>query len=1126
MRHKQLAKQIVQGIFYIGLTCVGWAQTVAPTPPTTESPAVGTNAPAAVAPPQSFVVRGTIRSGGTVLPGVSVIATQPSSGRRLLTSTATDGTFQLRLPDRGRWQLQVEFSAFTAQNADVALTPAQPDVAHDFDLTLLSRAPQTVAPATANARPPAAPDARWTHASEGRHAQLLSLNSDLAALAQSSSTTDSEATPADASTLATSADALNDSVSINGRSGTAQDLGPDPDEVQQRIAEYRQRAKNNGFSNDVAGPGGPSGPPPSGRFRPGASTQPHGQVYYQASNAALDAAPYALSGTAAKPSYGTNKFGGMLGSTVRIPHLYDDPDGRTFAFLDYSGTRSNTPYDEFSHVPTLAERAGDFSNTLNTDGSHVQLYDPSTGNLTACSGAIPAGQCVPLNTGATAQQAALALLNYIPSPNVSGAAQQNYHFSSATESDQDQFSLRLIHNLGSATGRAMPPPPPGMPSPSGRPTNNLNLSVNYQRSRVGQLEPFATVGGSTYTQGYALTAGWSVGNRKLSNQLRFGWNRSQSHTSNYYANKLDIAGLAGIVGVSSSPSNYGVPNLSFSGYQSLTDVAPAQKDMQTYSLTDSLTLNRGKHHVRVGGGFRWIDNEIFSSSTPRGSFAFTGTSTANFVSAVRDTDTGNAFADFLFGYAQSASVDYRRQSNEFLGSSWDLFVQDDWRPLSNLSLNFGLRYEYISPMYETHNRLVNLIPSFGSDGSFQNAQVVYPGSGAGRGLLDPQRKNFSPRLGFAWKFDDKTTVRGGYGINYNLSQYASIVQNLAAQQPYAVATTNTAAATARSTITLVSGFPTTSGVVPQIFGIDPHYRVPYVQMWNLNVQRELTPTLLLNLGYTGSKGSALDMLRAPNRNASGILNSGYEAFTWETSQGSSILHAGSLRLRKRMSQGFAVGGTYTWSKSIDNASSVGGTTQTVAQNDRNLRAERSLSSFDQRHKLSGDWTWELPFGEDRRWLNRPGWERTILGDWTLQGSFTFASGTPSTAKVENSATDVAGGVSGALRANATGEAIHLAHPTINEWFNTAAFTQPASGSYGTAGRNTIIGPGSWLMNLYVSKNFPTGATSGMEVRGEADNLLNHANDSGIDTTVNSSTYGHVTSVASMRKMVLSLRYHF
>ena len=198
----------------------------------------------------------------------------------------------------------------------------------------------------------------------------------------------------------------------------------------------------------------------------------------------------------------------------------------------------------------------------------------------------------------------------------------------------------------------------------------------------------------------------------------------------------------------------------------------------------------------------------------------------------------------------------------------------------------------------------------------------------------------------------------------------------------------------------------------------------------------------------------------------------------------------------------------------------------VAQNDKDLRAERGLSSFDQRHKLTGDWTLELPWGEGRKWLTRPGIAQKALGDWLLQSTFTVASGTPFTARVLGNYSNVAGGTNGTLRANYNGEPIQIGDRSTAHWFNTAAFSLPATGTYGNAGRNTIIGPGSWLFSLVLSKNFPLRDTMGLEMRAEADNVLNHPNYSGIETTVSSPTYGEVTSVASMRKMILSVHYRF
>jgi hypothetical protein len=1120
--------------------------------------------PKAVAPaPALFVIHGVIRSGGTALPGVTVTATHSLTGRKVITSTDVDGSFRLGVPSKGRWVLRAEFSAFAPQTAELMMTPAQPDAAHDFELVLLSRAPK---PANEDGEPlEQASGARAPHtqAAGGRSAQRLSLSADDAALAQAAGGSDLDAPSNGVSGLAASADATNPSVSVSGRMGNAQDFGlTNMDDLRERIDALRARGQLPGGFDAPGAPGGGGaftmggGPPPGagggGRMRMGSLTKPHGQIYYNASNAVLDAAPYAISGQpVAKPSYGSNKFGGMIGGPLKIPHVYDD-GGKTFVFLNYSGIRSTTPYDVFSHVPTEDERNGIFRN--------VSLFDPATGQPLGTTTTLPDGETqTTLPSSRFNSQAEYLFGNnpqhrsYIPLPNVTNGALQNYHFSSAAESDQDIFSLRLTHNFAAGGG----PFAPGMGGGgrSGRPRNNLNFGINYQRNESDNLEPYPTVGGHTHTNGYNAFAGWALGKGKLSNQLRFTWNRSRSHVDNYYANLIDVAGSggAGISGISEDPANWGAPNLSFSHYSGLADVAPSQRDFQTFTLSENFGWVKSKHHLHFGGDYRWIHNKYYASTNPRGSFTFTGSSTAEYVNGTAVSGTGYDLADFLLGYTQSASVAYSQVRDKFLGDSYDLFILDDWRWHGNLSLNLGLRYEFIAPFHEAHNQLANLDVGFNGN-QFLDAIPVQPNSFGstqpgfyhgyyGAGLMKPDRRNFAPRIGIAWKpLGNKTVVRAGYGINYNLGQYASIVQSLAAQPPYAVTETNSASATGPSSLCLANGFfvanvscpvtnsatmnPSTEGTTTNNYAIDPRYRTAYVQMWNLNIQHEITPTLLLNVGYTGSKGSRLDMLRAPNRDASGLVNPAVEAFNWETSQGSSILHAGTVRLRKRMTRGFSAGGTYTYSKSIDNASSIGGTAQVVAQNDQDLRAERGLSSFDQRQKLSADWTYELPWGEGRRWLTRPGFAQKALGDWLVQSTITAASGTPFTARILGSYEDVAGGVNGTLRANYNGESIQIGDRSIKHWFNTAAFSAPPAGTYGTAGRNTIVGPGTWVFNFVLSKNFPIREGNGIEARAEADNVFNHPNYSGIDTTVNSPTYGEVTSVASMRKMTLSLHYRF
>jgi hypothetical protein len=311
-----------------------------------------------------------------------------------------------------------------------------------------------------------------------------------------------------------------------------------------------------------------------------------------------------------------------------------------------------------------------------------------------------------------------------------------------------------------------------------------------------------------------------------------------------------------------------------------------------------------------------------------------------------------------------------------------------------------------------------------------------------------------------------------------------------------------------------------------------------VQIWNLDLQQTITPTLVLNLDYTGTKGTHLDLLDAPNRTPIGLFNPAVPAFYYEDPVADSNANAGTVRLRKRLAHGISIGGTYTWSKSLDDASTIGAgsalvsptgtvTGQTlVAQNPLNLKAEYGLSSFDQRNKFTGDYLWELPFGHDKRWLSNPGVARDFLGDWQWSGDWTIASGFPFTPRVLGGFGNVNSGVNGTLRADLTGEPISLSNPTITEWFNTAAFVIPPLGQYGNAGRNSIEGPGEVVFDMAMTKEFPLKESRMLEVRASATNVFNRPQFTSIDTIVNSPTFGRVISAGAMRALLMTARFRF
>ncbi|MGA9391887.1 MAG: TonB-dependent receptor, partial [Candidatus Sulfotelmatobacter sp.] len=914
------------------------------------------------------------------------------------------------------------------------------------------------------------------------------------------------------------------------------------DQLQQRFDAASQQGGGFGGGGGGGGFGGLGG----GRGGGGAGgfgrrsfdiNHPHGSIYYGVGDSALNALPFALTGEPTEqPAYLQNSFGGSVGGPLNIPYIYHG-GSKTFYFINFNGKQGDNPFDQFSTVPTLLERQGNFSQTINTSTrAPVQIFNPAT-NTAYPNATLP--QINPV---------ALGLLQYIPLPNLPGSY-QNFRYVTSTTSDRDDLNIRVNHSFGAAPARGR--------RGGGRnaPRNSLQIGFHYHQSTATLTNPFPSVQGSTTVRSFDIPVSYTRSIGKLTNIVRADFNRNRTRTQNLYAFNTNVTGNLGMTGVSTNPFDWGLPNLSFTDIGSLQDAAPLLSRPQTYTFSDNMVWNHGRHTWRWGGDFRRVQVNTDTDSNPRGSFVFTGANTAQFSNGKQVTGTGYDFADFLLGLPQQTSVQFG-QSDYFRGNYWDLYAQDEWKMRANLTLNLGVRYEYVSPLTEINNRIANLELSPGvlTQTSPLNVTPILPGSlGLPNSLVRPDRKGFAPRIGFAWKARPNTVVRGGYGINYNTGAYQGIAQQLALQPPFATTATNIQ--TAPGELTLQNGFPEpVPGAITNNYAVNPNYRLGYVQIRNLDIQQQIRPTLLLNLDYTGTKGTNLDILEAPNRTPNGILIQSVDAFTYENSVADQEANAASVRLRKRLSKGFSLGGIYTFSKSLDDASSIGagvtsvastpglgaggtgvagvapstnGGTSNVAQNPLDLSAERGLSSFNQTHKFTADYLMELPFGHDKRWLrgNTP-W-RAIVGDWQWSGDWTIASGLPFTPRLLNNPCEVNGGTTGTLRPNLVpGQSISVPNPSIAEWFNTAAFVAQSTCSYGNARRNSIIGPGSKVFDMAFTKVFPLKEARVLEFRVQASNVFNMVNYSSIDTTIGSPTFGRVTAAGAMRQLTMTARFRF
>ncbi|MGB6974835.1 MAG: carboxypeptidase-like regulatory domain-containing protein [Terracidiphilus sp.] len=1040
---------------------------------------------------QGGVLHGVVRSGKVPLPGVAVTAENTLTGKKYATTTDVTGAWRLKIPFDGRYVIRTEFAAFAQGDQEALLNGTGRDRAVDFDLMLASRA------AAENAQQQAgtgqagqAMQAIEQMARSGT--QSLNLMSALDAGAESQG--GGGETGAALPSIAENSDFSGDSVAISGEAGAVSPLaGMDMDRVREMAQTLRSQFgggggggnfRGGGFGGGGGGFGGGFGGRRGNfrRFNPG---QPHGAIFWTGSNSAINADPFSLHGqSTGQPASGTNRFGVTLMSAPYLPGV-TKPSGKDTVFLSLFGQRSSNPVSEYGTVPTDAERAGEI---------------PGLATIT------PVLQAV-------------ALLKFYPEPNVPGAT-QNYRLLTTAQSNSTRGGVRYMRGLGKGASpfgafRALFGGSQGL-------RQSIHLNYNWSHAASDNVNLFPELGGKASSDSNSVQAGYTVGYHKLTSIFSAGWNRSASQTTNFFTNGTDVATASGILGpndeaLNASALNYGVPNVVLSEFSGLSEQQPNLSVAQTVSISESLSWIHGKHYMRFGGDYRRVHHDFLGGSNSTGTFYFTG------------SYTGSALGDFLLGEAQETTIDAAVTKSYLRENVFDLYALDDWRARSNVTLNYGVRYEFFAPYTEKYNHLA-FVDTNAAAGFTQGAEVEAGQAGPFSGnlpdaLVLPFRLGIAPRVGIALRLPKDTVVRAGFGMNFTNGQYASFATTMAHQPPFANEQTNQAATA--GALTLADGFP--APATAGSYALDPHYTLPYVEVWNLDVQKTLPWGVVLNVGYNGSKGNHLDITSAPGRAPDGTSYSGV-LFNYEQAAAFSKFNAGTVRLNKRLRNGLALGADYQYSHSIDDAGSVGGTSTVVAQNWQDLQAEEGNSSFDQRHRVSGRYLYELPFGTDKHWVTT-GKAAHILEGFSISGDFTFATGSPLTPRYTASTADVVRGTAGTLRPDRVpGVSLSAGAGGLGEWFNTAAFTAPSAKAggyiYGNASRNSIPGPGTVQNDMTLSKTMQLGDTRSMEIRATASNVFNTVQYSGVDTSVDSLTFGQVTSAGAMRSFNFVARFRF
>ncbi len=673
---------------------------------------------------------------------------------------------------------------------------------------------------------------------------------------------------------------------------------------------------------------------------------------------------------------------------------------------------------------------------------------------------------------------------------------------------QDQYTARIDHTLSS------------------RDTLSASYMYNTQADDTTPTFVFDTRGNTARSQNLSLSE-VRVFSAAVVNEFRAGWNRFYEHeffgTTDNPA--FDIGNAIGIPGVATRPRDYGPPTFS-AGYAlpAVRAIGPRDRLNQLWQLADNISIRKGSHFLKAGAMMARRNWTFDEAVNPRGSFGFNGTVTAG-----GGTPTlNNQFAEFLLGLATDAQVSVEPFATR-MNNVWQAYYfQDDWKVAPNLTLNFGVRYEYFSPPVQrgkaTNFDLNGFVPV---RQTFHGFADIADTSDRPAALVYPDRNDFGPRFGFAWsvpKLHD-FVVRGGYGIYYT-PEITNSWTTLTLNPP--IVRTFQFTGDANNPIQVATAFGGPGQTRAGLFGsgaLDPWLRTSYTQQWNLTVQKKLPKEVYLDIGYVGSKGTNLTasfdgnrplQIVTPGPTVPSIASrrpfQGFDNILVTKSIGSSTYHSLQTKVERRVGSGLTLLGSYTWSHSLSDAdiSSVGGGSFLGGIQDyMDLAGNRSDSVFDIRHRLSIAAIYDVPLfrSSPRAAL------RTLLGGWQLGTITTEQTGFASALSpvVDTTGTGIAS------RPNVVaGQDPMLPRDqrTRAVWFNTAAFTLPVAGSFGNSARQPIHLPGLNQVDFSATKNFRFLESHQVQFRAEFFNFFNHVNLGAPGLNIRDpANFGRVTSTA-------------
>ncbi|MCM3879599.1 MAG: carboxypeptidase-like regulatory domain-containing protein [Vicinamibacterales bacterium] len=873
----------------------------------------------------------------------------------------------------------------------------------------------------------------------------------------------------------------------------------------------------------------------------------HGSIFEFLRNDAMDSRPYSFSAAQAalpKPPFSWNQYGYTLGGPIWR--------NKVFFMSNWEGYRDRKQFQQNYNVPRNEWRTGDFSSYSGV------LYDPATCTVASASGvrtcqAFPGNQIPANRIHKTSKQ----LLEFYPAPTAAGTdasgTVNNYTAIQDRVIDKDQFTQRFDFVQNSAS----------------------TWMGRYSHSRDSEISPALAQNGTKLNNKIhqAMLGNTRTLSPTVVNEFRFGYNSFYNTFGRELANVRDVTSELAIPGMASIPGDaWGIPSITINGLSGFGDSTegPYTVDNKMFEFIDNVSWIKGRHSFKAGAHLRSDQYNQVGNQFPRGGFQFDGRATGSLNSNA--IPIAPAFADFLLGYQRLSELSVQLAVTEFRAVSQSYYFTDTWRMRDNMTLDLGIRYEYVPPFEDKAGTLINAsMPFFdqglpvadmsrhptlvriGEGDFYENFNIRFAPSmqtardgRLGNRLVNDDKLNLAPRVGWAWTPASNTSIRAGVGMFYMQdtgNPRFDMARNAAGRRQD---TSDQFFNLNWNTPFAGSGSANACGTQPPIVCVPLHYvlgndverKTPRMLQYLFNVQREIGGNTGIEIGYLGSRSSELERMFDRNEVIPGLGSTQdrrpYPEFTRVQTIGNvaeARYNSLSAKLTRRMSNGFAALIGYTFAKSTDSGSGIRTLNgdalfpqnSNCAADEVSSGCEWGLSVFDVRHRIGSSIIYELPFGDGKKYL-QGGVGGAILGGWQITNILSLASGS---ARDPNTGTDRAGTGSTNRPNLVSGQDPNDGPNTIQQWFNTAAFVQQPTGTYGDSVRNSIVGPGIFNFDMSIIRNFGLGGGKSLQLRLEAFNTFNQAVWNDPNTNVANSQYGQITSTRKpMRELQLGIKFGF